>query len=381
MAAAVIQGGAVAAAAAYVVYDILTGPKPVGDEDLVVVVPSLVFGNRVRWCGEEGCLYITDPWGKAVWRQRIGGTGGEPQGLPELVLRVASDGPEPISLLRGADGSLLVCLSGAKHIVSVGPGHPPEQEAPVVADLSGVEQGPLMDLAFDGAGGVYCSSLATQILHAPLASGRSLTSSIMSGATEAPAGAEGGGPRAVAAGLFLPLGIALTADGRTLLCTQLHTFHIWAWDRDPATGRLSNYRIWAEMPGAMCHGLCLDAEGCAWVAVVGSRTDAWAWSCLAGGPASQLYQRRMGIWGGGFVRVREGGKILQRVMFRGLVGIGCDLGGPDGHTLYMSVARDAEPERKATLQPGNSFVAALRVAVGAPASGVSAGAAPPQSRL
>jgi len=347
---------------------------------LKVVLGNLVQGSRIHWSAAESCIYVCDSWGNIVWRQKVSGSGVDPEGEPEVILQTEPGSRDPVAITQQADGQLIVAFSGARHMVCVDPQKPKDQEPPVVGDVTKVEQAPLIDFVHDGVEGVYCSSLGTQITYSYIVEGKSLTQNIMTKTLEESADVDNG-PWVVAGGLFLPLGLAMTADGRTLICSQLHTFHLWAWDRDPETGLLSNYRVWAELPGAYCHGLCLDDEGCAWVAVVGTRDDPWTWNCLVGGFPMQYYKRwATGTAAGGFVRVREGGKVLQRVMLRDKFGVGCTLGGPDGRTLYMGIAQTADGQHREWVQAGNSFVAAMRVAVGAADSARHEGATPDDVR-
>lgn len=367
-----ISGAIVAATAGYVAYDILSSPKSLGDGNLTVVMPDLVFAPRLRWSTSDQRLYVADEWGCAVWRQKVGGA-GEALGGPELVLRTPAgdEGRGPRAVEPRPGGALLVGHYGGA-LSSLAPGAGAAAEAAPASGAVALE--PIMDTAADAEGGVYCAGARSQVTYVPRLERRStvLTASarsILSGGGGGPApGGAGAGAGAAAGGLVMPWGLALAGDGRTLICTQLNSCHLWAWDRDAATGALSNFRIWAELPGAFCSGLCLDAEGCAWVAVTGCRNDPISWNCLVGGPAAQQYLK----WStgaqtlpGGFVRVRQGGKVLQRILLRDRVALGCTLGGPDGCTLFMAVAKGNLRELRETYEPGNSSIWAARVQVGA----------------
>src|SRR5439155_15104809 len=74
-----------------------------------------------------------------------------------------------------------------------------------------------------------------------------------------------------------------------------------------ADGSLSRRRVWADLGDGVPDGICLDAEGAVWYADVPNK-------------------RRL--------RVREGGKVLQRIeLDRGC--FACALGGADRSTLFM----------------------------------------------
>ncbi|HJR24558.1 MAG TPA: SMP-30/gluconolactonase/LRE family protein [Acidimicrobiales bacterium] len=111
-----------------------------------------------------------------------------------------------------------------------------------------------------------------------------------------------GGSRVVATQVAFPNGMAVTADGSTLLVAESFASRIGAWDVEP-DGSLSNRRIWAaDVPA---DGVSLDAEGALWVA---SQDGAW--------------------------RVREGGEVTDRIHTDRPV-FSCALGGEDGRTLFL----------------------------------------------
>jgi sugar lactone lactonase YvrE len=129
-----------------------------------------------------------------------------------------------------------------------------------------------------------------------------------------------GSARVVADGLHSPNGAAITPDGRTLILAESLTQRLLAFDIEP-DGSLAGRRVWAELDGYP-DGICLDAEGCVWVAFVYP-------------PEAH-----------GFVRVAEGGEVVDRVSTdRAAVAVA--LGGPDGDDLFMvetAVVALDEPE-------------------------------------
>jgi sugar lactone lactonase YvrE len=116
----------------------------------------------------------------------------------------------------------------------------------------------------------------------------------------------GGDARLVADGLAFPNGMAVTADGSTLIVAESFASRLSAWSIE-ADGSLSNRRVWATVPDGV-DGICIDAEGAVWCAT----------------PE-------------GCVRMREGGEVAQTVPFD-LFGFSCALGGHEGRTLFMVVA-------------------------------------------
>ena len=109
-------------------------------------------------------------------------------------------------------------------------------------------------------------------------------------------------------GFKMANGMVITADGATLVVAESAMRRLVGFDLD-ADGTLSNRRDWATLPeGDYPDGICIDAEDAVWIA----------------GPASDR-----------FVRVREGGEVLEVVETPGRHAIACAIGGDDGHTLFM----------------------------------------------
>ena len=122
-----------------------------------------------------------------------------------------------------------------------------------------------------------------------------------------------GSARKVADDIAFPNGMVVTPDNRTLIVAESFKGTLTAFDIE-RDGSLSRRRVWAELGGpGGGDGICLDAEGAVW--------------------ASLLYEGRAGC-----VRVREGGEVLDRVALDDAC-FACMLGGEDGRTLFMMVAK------------------------------------------
>ena len=121
-----------------------------------------------------------------------------------------------------------------------------------------------------------------------------------------------GEARIVADEVAFPNGMAVTADGSTLIVGESFASRLGAWDIEP-DGGLSNRRVWAWLEHGV-DGISIDAEGAVWCAT----------------------QK-------GCARVREGGEVLQTIP-HDRFGFSCALGGPDGRTLYMVAAEWNGPE-------------------------------------
>jgi sugar lactone lactonase YvrE len=111
--------------------------------------------------------------------------------------------------------------------------------------------------------------------------------------------------------LMVPNGVVLIDDGRTLVVAESHGLCLTAFDVDRARGSLSNRRTWAALKHGP-DGICADAEGCIWV---------------SSPPTHE------------FVRVREGGEVVDRISTGDRLAIACMLGGPHRRTLYMCTNR------------------------------------------
>jgi sugar lactone lactonase YvrE len=110
----------------------------------------------------------------------------------------------------------------------------------------------------------------------------------------------------VAGDLWFPNGMAVTADGATLIVAESYGHCLTAFDIHD-DGTLGNRRVWADLGDAAPDGICIDTEGAVWYADVPHR------QC---------------------VRVAEGGEVLEVVKAdRGC--FACMLGGADGRTLYV----------------------------------------------
>jgi sugar lactone lactonase YvrE len=115
--------------------------------------------------------------------------------------------------------------------------------------------------------------------------------------------------RVVAEDVAFPNGMAVTADGSTLVVADSYRHQLVGFTLADE-GSLSERRIWADLGDHNPDGICVDAEGAAWYADVPHQV------C---------------------VRVAEGGQVLETVdLDRG--GFACMLGGDAGPALYIVAA-------------------------------------------
>jgi len=169
------------------------------------------------------------------------------------------------------------------------------------ADLSSVSAYGCNDIVVDGRGNAYVNSPDFDFAHGPPAG-------------EVQPGLVGlvtpdGETRIVAEDLAFPNGMAVSADGRTLVVADSYRHHLAGFTIGP-DGSLSDRRVWADLGDHSPDGICLDADGAAWYADVPHQV------CL---------------------RVAEGGAVLDTVdLDRG--GFACMLGGDASPTLYVVAA-------------------------------------------
>ena len=116
--------------------------------------------------------------------------------------------------------------------------------------------------------------------------------------------------RIVAKNMKTPNGLAIRADGKTLVVNDLFANCILAFDilRD---GSLTNRRVFADLGDGSPDGLCLDEQGGAWIGLP---------------------------FQGKFQRVEEGGNVTHEIDCAGKWGIAPVLGGPDRRTLFLATA-------------------------------------------
>jgi sugar lactone lactonase YvrE len=252
-----------------------------------VLMDGIVFGESPRW--RDGQLWFSD-WGAGrVFSVAIDGT-------PTVEAEVASF-PMCIDFLP--DGRLLIVSSANRQLLR----REPDGSLVPHADLAPVSTKPWNDIVVDGRGNAYVNSIGFDF------PGEEFAPGIVVLVTR------DGLVNPVADGLAFPNGMAITADGSTLIVAESYAEQLTAYDI-AGDGTLSDRRVWATTPGEHPDGICLDATGAVWYADVGNQ------HC---------------------VRVREGGEVLATVdldrgafacaLSRGadprLFVVGQDWGGPD----------------------------------------------------
>jgi sugar lactone lactonase YvrE len=139
--------------------------------------------------------------------------------------------------------------------------------------------------------------------------------------------------------LYGPNGSAITPDGRTLLVGETFGDRVSAFDIAP-DGRLGPRRDWASWGDPAAEGDPLTelargnvgADGC----VLDSDGGLWIADCF--------HQR--------VIRVIEGGAITDEITVEDRRTYAVELGGPDGHTLYILVAPAMRPQQRLLARHG-----------------------------
>jgi sugar lactone lactonase YvrE len=243
-----------------------------------VLLTGLAFGESARWHDDR--LWLAN-WGTGEILTVDEG------GRSEVVATVAAD-TLPISIDWLPDGRMLVVEGPRARLLR----REPDGSLVTHADLSAVG-GYYNELVVDARGNAYVNG------------GRGDFSDPGLIALVTPDGTV----REVGGGLQFGNGMAITADGATLIVAESWGKRLSAFDIHP-DGDLGERRLWADLGEGTPDGICLDAEGAVWFADV---------------PHTNC------------VRVAEGGEVLETVEFdRG--GFACALGGPDRRTLYVLAA-------------------------------------------
>jgi len=247
-------------------------------------VSGLGFAEAPRW--RDGHLWFVDYFSNSVLRTNFSGS-------PEKVA-VVEGTPGGLGFLP--DGDALVVSQRTFAILRIGGGG----VLSAYADLSGYARGAANDMLVDANGRAYVGHHGFDFF-----GGAELRPSSLLLVEP------NGNVRVVAEDVIFPNGMALSGDGRTLILAESFAERLTAFDV-ASDGSLSNRREWAAVPGHTPDGICLDAEGAVWAA----------------SPLS-----------GAFLRVREGGEILDRIDTTDKRwAVACVLGGPRRQTLYCVTA-------------------------------------------
>ncbi|MDP6982968.1 MAG: SMP-30/gluconolactonase/LRE family protein [Candidatus Latescibacteria bacterium] len=289
-----------------------------------VLVDNLYFPEGPRWrVGDDGkgWLWFSDVLAGQVRRVDLSGHCETIAEVPEL----------PSGLGWWPDGTLVVVSLGDGKLMSIGD----DGEVRPVADMKALDGLSCNDMVLGPDGRGYVGSfqeLDEDRLPGP---GNMPAFSHIHLVEPDPDQPGQGRCRIVADRMTFPNGPVITPDGKTYLVAETFANRITAFDIE-ADGSLSNRRVWADL-GAPTDGMTLDEEGCLWVAI-----PYYAY----GGP-------------GGFVRVREGGELVDRIDADGVGSFACTLGGPELKSLFLLQSTSLGVERS----PGDGRIMVAEVDV------------------
>ncbi len=243
-----------------------------------LLADGFIFLEGPRW--RDGRLWLSDMNDHKVYCVGMNGN-------KDVVANVAAK-PSGIGFLP--DGTPLVVSMEDKRVNRLAQG-----KLSLHADLSALAGGETNDMVVDPAGIAYVGNHGFD-LHAK----EKFRPSVVIMVTP------DGKASVVADEMRFPNGMAITPDGKSLVVAETFGRRLSIFER-AGDGTLSKRRIFADLPNSSPDGICMDAEGCVWVADVNQHC---------------------------FVRVRDGGEITHRVETGDRHAIACQIGGPDGQTLF-----------------------------------------------
>ena len=240
---------------------------------------DVCFGEAPRW--RDGRLWFSDIKGHKIKTVDLNGT-------VKTILEIEG---EPSGLGWLPDESMVV-VSMLDHCVMRYNG----ETLSILADVGHLSSGKLNDMVVDKQGHIYLSNLGYDYEKGE----ERVTTNIVRVDVD-------GSSQAAADGVWCPNGMAITADGKTLIVGQSAKPQILGFDL-AHDGTLSNRSVYAELPEArIADGICVDAEGALWVA----------------SPISKE-----------FVRIKKGGEVTDIISTGERHAIACMLGGEEMRTLF-----------------------------------------------
>lgn len=255
---------------------------------MTVLMDGIAFGESPRW--HDGRLWFSD-WGA---NQVIALDPDD--GRHDVVVSVPSF-PMCIDFLP--DGRLLVVDSAERRLLR----REPDGSMVTHAALGEFSEKPWNDIVVDEQGNAYVNGIGYDFPEGEPGPGLVVLVTPQ------------GDVRRVAKDLAFPNGMAITADGATLIVAESHANRLTAYAID-ANGDLADRRVWAEAGDDHPDGICVDADGAVWYADVANQ------HC---------------------VRMREGGDVLATVdLDRGA--FACALSRGDQPQLFVVGQQWGAPE-------------------------------------
>ena len=270
----------------------------------ITIATGFAYPEGPRW--HDGRLWVADQHDGTVWVMAADGT--------RIDHFAVSGGPSGMGWLPGGD--LLIVSMQERRLYRRGQ----DGQLRLHAELAAVHPGESNDMVVDRVGRAYVGNIGFDF-------GGGETPKVTAMALVEPDGRV----TVAADELLCPNGTVITPDGRTLIVAESLAGRLTAFDIAP-DGRLSGRRTFADVPGHVPDGICLDADGCIWAA---------------------------SPFAGEVIRVRDGGEIVARHAIDGASPYACVLGGDDGRSLYICCAPDHD--RTATLSARAGRIDMIRV--------------------
>lgn len=261
---------------------------------LQTLATGFAFTECPRW--HDNKLYFSDILGHDVYRSDLTGNVEKLATLPD---------DEPSGLGFMPNGDLLIVAMHTNKVYRLNK----SGKLTLHADVSSVAPKGINDMVVDKEGRAYVVQFGFNF-----PAGEEMCASPLVGVDP-----DGRVYAATTHKLMVANGITITEDGRTLICAESGSRSLSAFDRDPATGGLSNHRYVIEKlrKGEIPDGICLDNEG-----------GIWASCCF----------------GPGVVRYEEGkGPTHIVTLPEGRYAYACMFGGADKSTLYICTADQYNP--------------------------------------
>ena len=271
-----------------------------GEVDLLL--DGLDFGEGPRW--RDGQLWYSDFFQHRVYTVTA-------DGRRETVLDLGDEQPSGLGWLPDGD-LLIVGMLGRRILRYDGTG------VRVHAELGHIATSHCNDMVVDHQGNAYVGNFGFDYGAGQASVGAALALVRPDGST-----------LAVAEDLQFPNGAVITPDGTTLVVGETFGSRYTAFTIG-VDGTLSDRRTWAEVPGRMPDGCCLDTAGGIW---------------FADAIRSEV------------IRVVEGGEITDAIEVPQRA-FACMLGGDEGTTLFVITA-PSDPQ--GGLRPGQGAVWSVEV--------------------
>ena len=271
-----------------------------GEVDLLL--DGLDFGEGPRW--RDGQLWYSDFFQHRVYTVTA-------DGRRETVLDLGDEQPSGLGWLP--DGDLLIVGMLGRRILRYD-----GTRVRVHAELGHIATSHCNDMVVDHQGNAYVGNFGFDYGAGQASVGAALALVRPDGST-----------LAVAEDLQFPNGAVITPDGTTLVVGETFGSRYTAFTIG-VDGTLSDRRTWAEVPGRMPDGCCLDTAGGIWFADA-IRTEV--------------------------IRVVEGGEITDAIEVPQRA-FACMLGGDEGTTLFVITA-PSDPQ--GGLSPGQGAVWSVEV--------------------